>query len=85
MLKKGENSPIPGFLVVEARPGRYEVQRTLAAGTVVCFTGSTPEQVLDRAASWVGEQAKRKDGGALSITVEEPPPKPKTRKKAVKA
>jgi hypothetical protein len=59
--------------VLEARKGRYEVYYRIDAATAVHFTGSTETAVLDAAASWLGEQLKRKDRGVLGPA---PPPKP---------
>ena len=93
MLRVGEESPIPGFRVVaaiEGDPGRFELCYTIDAGTFVHFTASTEESVLAQAASWIAEQAKRADGGALGksrpavkVSRKAPEPKPKPKGKNV--
>jgi len=92
MLKAGDGSGISGFDVVEARPGRgdtpgrYEVQREVGPGTRVTFTGATEAEVMARAAAWLYEQARRKDGGALSVPpAAQPAKKVKTNKYEVEA
>ena len=94
-MRAGEESPVTGFVVVEARPahgdvpGRFEVQREISPGTTVNFTASTAAEVLDKAAAWLHEQARRKDGGALGasgpkIKVSPKPPEAKASKRKPK-
>ena len=83
-MRSGTESPVSGFMVVSAipakhgNPGHFEVSYRIDAGYEVRFTGSTEKAVLDKAASWLGEQAKRKDGGALRKHL---PPVPKSKPK----
>lgn len=84
MLRVGEESPVSGFVVVEAipgedgNPGRYEVSYRIDAATTVNFTHSTEDGVLAAAASWLSDQLRRKDRGALG---KPSAPKTKTKRK----
>jgi hypothetical protein len=67
-LVKGQPSPIEGFIVNEARPGRTELIHSSGAPQ---FAASTEAKVLSQAADWVAVQAQR---GSLAPApvVEEP-------------
>jgi hypothetical protein len=82
------NPPVAAKSISErGQPGFYLIQTEPSPGSFVRFSGSSESAVLDRGASWVHDQSRRKDGGVLTasapviVTHGDAPPPAKRRKK----
>jgi hypothetical protein len=63
------NPPVAAKSISErGQPGFYLIQTEPSPGSFVRFSGSSESAVLDRGASWVHDQSRRKDGGVLTAS-----------------